>query len=491
MGQLRCEVCGGTELTKQEGVFVCQTCGARYSLEEARNMLFGNGGGSAPAPVQADNAAQVQNLTDMAWNAYRSGNAQEAERYANRVLELDPKNPDAWFVKGAAAGWQSTLAHIRFTESVECWGKAVECVDEARADGMKQQIGAEMTNLAKALITKRADMFAGYPSEENFKALLNDKLTIALHFLSLGVKLGQFTDADELNDFMASTIRAAAMKAYEAANRAYGPEDSDRNKFAYRVWMEKTTCCIAALENAFKDATSEATLNLCYENLRVLQNAMINSRSYKFVAYGYASGYEVDTRLTQEAISLREQELRKYDADLKRRRAEIQEKRRKIEEQAAAEQAERNRAYWEAHADEKAELERKRDALRREYDGKCDELQAMRTELDAVRKRLGDLVPAHSEEEQTAKAIRSLKERISKLGFFQGREKKSLTEQLRAEEAKMLEIPKKIKAQREAREAELQPQIDAWKKRMEPKRARCQQIKEELDAIQEELTKPR
>lgn len=36
MKLLKCEMCGGTELVKQDGLFVCQQCGCKYSVEEAR-----------------------------------------------------------------------------------------------------------------------------------------------------------------------------------------------------------------------------------------------------------------------------------------------------------------------------------------------------------------------------------------------------------------------------------------------------------------------
>ena len=39
MKQLTCEMCGSTELMKQDGVFVCQTCGTKYSVEEAKKMM--------------------------------------------------------------------------------------------------------------------------------------------------------------------------------------------------------------------------------------------------------------------------------------------------------------------------------------------------------------------------------------------------------------------------------------------------------------------
>ena len=39
MKQIKCEMCGGNDLVKQDGVFVCQSCGCKYTLEEARKLM--------------------------------------------------------------------------------------------------------------------------------------------------------------------------------------------------------------------------------------------------------------------------------------------------------------------------------------------------------------------------------------------------------------------------------------------------------------------
>lgn len=39
MKQLTCEMCGGTDLIKQDGVFVCQNCGCKYSAEDAKTLI--------------------------------------------------------------------------------------------------------------------------------------------------------------------------------------------------------------------------------------------------------------------------------------------------------------------------------------------------------------------------------------------------------------------------------------------------------------------
>ena len=36
MKQLVCEMCGSNDLVKDNGLFVCQSCGCKYTVEEAK-----------------------------------------------------------------------------------------------------------------------------------------------------------------------------------------------------------------------------------------------------------------------------------------------------------------------------------------------------------------------------------------------------------------------------------------------------------------------
>ena len=70
MAQPVCELCGSTELVKSEGMFICQGCGTKYTLDEARKLMADQPD-TAPTPhmptpgatgdfnPQAVNAAQV------------------------------------------------------------------------------------------------------------------------------------------------------------------------------------------------------------------------------------------------------------------------------------------------------------------------------------------------------------------------------------------------------------------------------------------------
>ena len=40
MKKISCEMCGSSDLIKQDGVFVCENCGMKYSLEDAKKNII-------------------------------------------------------------------------------------------------------------------------------------------------------------------------------------------------------------------------------------------------------------------------------------------------------------------------------------------------------------------------------------------------------------------------------------------------------------------
>ena len=83
MKQLTCEMCGSTDLLKQDNVFVCQTCGTKYSVEEAKKMMI-------EGTVNIDNSTRIQNNVKNAIRAMASGELYSCHTLCDKVLEMDP-----------------------------------------------------------------------------------------------------------------------------------------------------------------------------------------------------------------------------------------------------------------------------------------------------------------------------------------------------------------------------------------------------------------
>lgn len=96
MKQLTCEMCGSTDLLKQDGVFVCQSCGCKYSVEEARKMMI-EGTVDIQGTVTVDNSAFVKKYLENARRAKEKEDWQETEKYYNMVEQNDPDNIEAIF----------------------------------------------------------------------------------------------------------------------------------------------------------------------------------------------------------------------------------------------------------------------------------------------------------------------------------------------------------------------------------------------------------
>ena len=96
MKRLTCEMCGSTDLIKDGGVFVCQSCGCKYSIEEAKRMMI-EGTVDVQGIVKVDNSAFVEKYLANARRAKEKEDWEETEKYYNMVEQNDPDNIEAIF----------------------------------------------------------------------------------------------------------------------------------------------------------------------------------------------------------------------------------------------------------------------------------------------------------------------------------------------------------------------------------------------------------
>ena len=191
MKRLTCEMCGSTDLIKQDGVFVCQTCGCKYSIEEAKKMMV-EGTVEVTGTVKVDNSAAIENYLDMARNAIDAGNNKEADEYCNKIIEMDTANWEAWLIKGRAVGWQSTLGNNRVGETINAFSKALENCPEDMKDTLGEQCKLRLGELQAAMLMTRIKCFKPHPSVHDVEGLKSDVssiITTTLNFLANALSL--------------------------------------------------------------------------------------------------------------------------------------------------------------------------------------------------------------------------------------------------------------------------------------------------------------
>ena len=102
MKKLTCEMCGSTELMKDGGVFICQVCGCKYSVEEAKRMMIEGSVDVSGSTVKVDNSAFVEKYLQNARRAKMKEDWEETEKYYNMVEQNAPQNIEAVFYSSYA-----------------------------------------------------------------------------------------------------------------------------------------------------------------------------------------------------------------------------------------------------------------------------------------------------------------------------------------------------------------------------------------------------
>lgn len=477
MKKIICEMCGSNDLLKKDGVFECQSCGTKYSVEEAKKMMV-EGVVSVEGTVKIDNTAQVNNYLKMANSAYNSSNLKEAEQYANKIIELEPSNSEAWFIKGKTAGWQSTTVNNRIMESIECWGNAVKHCNKDKLASLKEEIKDEFVLICKALVKLNAEHFADYPIKKNRDNLCNFVFILNSATILL-IKSHIIIPIEELTGFAAEELNSAAVSGYKYANEYYGTKKEDKNKYKYSNWIEYMDNCIYVLEKAMPFAKNEKTLDNIFSNLEYLQNDVINSCSYQFVATGYGSYYDVDTTLTAAAKQARRKTISNYSVKKAEILAEFEEKRKKKIEK-----------YWEEHAEEKERL--------------LLEIKDQEKKIDDDNKKLNELLKERAdlfstiENTPACKELKNCKEKIQKLtsekqqlGLFKVKQKKELQEQIDRLNEESKSIYERATKEFEDAKTENQKEIDKLNNKIDKITKEVETAKKIVAKNNKELTRDR
>lgn len=103
MKAIKCELCGSTEVIKSDGIYQCVHCKAKYTVEEATKLL---------TDVRIDRSEEYNNYLALARRAKGDGNSEEAEKYYDLVLRIEPDNWEAMFYQVFFSAMRTKLAEV-------------------------------------------------------------------------------------------------------------------------------------------------------------------------------------------------------------------------------------------------------------------------------------------------------------------------------------------------------------------------------------------
>jgi tetratricopeptide (TPR) repeat protein len=149
---------GGGALARgaDAGAYVCEYCGTSF----------------AAADILGGKRVDLGPFYQAALAALDGGDYAGAYEYFNRILELDPKQSDAWVGKAAAglfAGWYRSQ-DVNAAEALTCFETALACYDGPNRGRFEQALADRAGAAATAVFALVKD--AGAADKENVEALL-------------------------------------------------------------------------------------------------------------------------------------------------------------------------------------------------------------------------------------------------------------------------------------------------------------------------------
>ena len=113
MKKMVCEICGSNDIEKKDGVYVCNSCGTRYSTEEAKKLLVEiSGQVEISGSVKVDNSERLQNLYNNARRARDAINFEESAKYYDYILMEEPNSWEANFFSIYCKAFSCKIAEI-------------------------------------------------------------------------------------------------------------------------------------------------------------------------------------------------------------------------------------------------------------------------------------------------------------------------------------------------------------------------------------------
>lgn len=134
MKQIVCEVCGSNDLVKEDGCFICQYCGAKYSPEEAKRLIVEVNGkvDVSGSKVTVDNTSFVERSLENARRAKAKEDWEECEKYYNMVEQYEPTNIEAIFYSSYGKARMALVDSDRFKreQKIKVLNNSISVIDD-------------------------------------------------------------------------------------------------------------------------------------------------------------------------------------------------------------------------------------------------------------------------------------------------------------------------------------------------------------------------
>lgn len=268
MTAMVCEICGSNDIVKQDGYFVCQHCGTKYTVEEARKMMIEGTVDVSGSTVKVDTKKQLDNLYQVARRAVDDCNNESMQKYYEMILVEDPNSWEAQFFSVYARVAQCKIGEIENACVIlsNCFINVVKLLncsdlsDESKG-AMLKLIGNKCSDLAHLMLDGIWSLYEpnGYYNNPDYFAqkvqsiqeMLNQLEKATKNYLDYGVSI-------DLNKAYGYVI-GIAQGFQEAADERYKKEKAKKGCYVATAVYGSYDCPQVWTLRRFRDNTLAET----------------------------------------------------------------------------------------------------------------------------------------------------------------------------------------------------------------------------------------
>lgn len=472
MKKLTCELCGSTDFIKENGVFVCQSCGCKYSIDEARKLM-NESIVQVEGVVKVDDTDKVATYKEIAINAYNSGNTKEAYQYFLKVLEINPTDYQSIFYKGMCRGWETSLLKPHVAEAVNAYHQAVKYIPDDISKATKITFVNDLISLMSAWFDKAQQNFF------NVEDFYQSNSDIFYQYMGVGEKVIKYIDG-----FMDVIINSSSAKLLEEAGELYcsACEALCTNII---IWTDysKDRAIFSGLSGTQKQPYIKSYETMIFE-VRKYDPSFRKPTSQ----YGVIDRMDPPTSLgvhnirTTEinyekclaADKLIEQRLQKYkDAIIQKQKKECIEK------------------YWSMHPEEKQKYNERLAVINAQLKTLNNQNAPFIARIEEIKKDLAQSIPEEVELASLKNQQNDLMTQKSKLGLFAGKQKKALQAQIDSLQMQIDQFELTVKHIKRKINDAVNVRINSVNSERQHITLEISALEEEKDQINFELTKDR
>ena len=481
MKRIKCEMCGSSDLVKQDGLFVCQSCGTKYTVEEARKMMV-EGTVEVKGTVaidKTDSEAQYMSILETSIN---SSNYEEIYNVSSKLVEINTKNWKGWFYKGIGAGYSSKGGNNRFKESIACFDKAYSVAPTSEKVAVAEMIVNATISISKTLFDFYCGLFIENISDDNVGRVSNAAQMSLEEISKLPKKYNvSYLLTHDAEDTITKIFYETLRTAKNNADARFGRRADERTDFAFDIYIRECDAIITLATVLITMCPIRyGALDDYYALLQKTVKSTTHSCSYSYS--GSAGKYVKSKTLTHKAVRARNEAWESINS-LRNKLATS------MNQRQTTYQLLRNETYWKEHAKEKEELLSKKESLQKSIKPYTDQIEEIEKKIETEKENASKDTEKEANVNKTVDSISVLnfkkKEAVDKAS------KKELKVEIKLAKKQLKQDKKAAKAERKETNNAMRSRITELENEKQKIINTCSEVNKELKHIEDELTKNR